>query len=138
MKTRLSISSLPPSVNHIYRHTRKGTFKTAAYNTWANAVGYEINRQMAGQPKWNEPVFVRLAMKRPRTNTDIDNRLKGFGDLLQAHGVVTNDKLIHGWNAFWHDGLPTGVAAYITIVPVTAVSRALRTHAPAKLIERAA
>jgi len=115
MKTRLQLEALPPSVNHIYRHTKRGTFKTAEYNTWANAVGYQVNRQMAGQPKWNEPVYVTLAMRRPRANCDVDNRLKGFGDLLQSHGVISNDKLIHGWNAFWSTSLPDGIAAEISI-----------------------
>lgn len=115
MKTRLQIEAMPPSVNHIYRHTKNGTFRTAEYNTWANAVGYAVNRQMAGQKKWTEPVYITIAMRRPRSNADIDNRLKGVGDLLQAHGVITNDKLIHGWNAYWSDTLPKGVAAEISI-----------------------
>lgn len=118
MKTRIQLSHLPPSVNHIYRHTRKGTFKTEAYNTWANAVGYDISRQMARgkQPRWSQPVYVTLAMRRPVNGTaDIDNRLKGIGDLLQSHGIVANDKLIHGWNAYWSDALPSGVAAEISI-----------------------
>lgn len=115
MKTRLQLEALPPSVNHIYRHTRRGTFRTEAYNTWANAVGYSLNRQMAGQPKWDESVYITAALRRPRSNADLDNRLKGLGDLLQAYGVIANDKHIHGWNAFWSEDLPEGVAAEISI-----------------------
>ena len=119
MKTRLQLSHLPPSVNHIYRHTRKGTFKTTAYVGWAAAVGHQVNRQMEGQPKWTGPVYVTVAMRCPRANSDIDNRLKGLGDLLQAHGVIANDKHIHGWNAFWSDTLPEGIAAEISITPTS-------------------
>jgi Holliday junction resolvase RusA-like endonuclease len=115
MKTRLKLESLPPSVNHIYRHTRRGTFRTEAYNTWANAVGYSVNRQMAKQQRWSQPVYITAALRRPRTNCDLDNRLKGLADLLQAHGVIANDKLIYGWNVYWSDALPAGTAAEISI-----------------------
>lgn len=115
MKTRLHLSHLPPSVNHIYRHTRKGTFRTEAYNAWANGEGHSINRQMEKQPRWSEPVYITAALRRPRTNHDLDNKLKALADLLQAHGIVKNDSLIHGWNAFWSWTLPAGVAAEISI-----------------------
>lgn len=116
-KTRLQLESLPPSVNHIYRHTKRGTFRTQEYNVWANAVGYSVNRQMAGQAKWDEPVYITAALRRPRSNADLDNRLKGLGDLLQSHGVIANDKLIDGWNVWWSRSLPEGIAAEITITP---------------------
>lgn len=115
MKTRLKLEALPPSVNHIYRHTKKGTFRTEAYNVWANGEGYSVNRQMAGQKKWTEPVFVTVAMRRPRSNADLDNRLKPLADLLQSMGVIENDKLIHGWNAYWSENLKPGIAAEISI-----------------------
>ena len=90
-----------------------------AYVGWAAAVGHQVNRQMEGQPKWTGPVYVTVAMRCPRANSDIDNRLKGLGDLLQAHGVIANDKHIHGWNAFWSDTLPEGIAAEISITPTS-------------------
>lgn len=117
MKTRISLAHLPPSVNHIYRRRKDGqVFKTQAYNTWANGEGYDLNRQMAGQKKWTGPVYLTLAMKRPRSNSDLDNRQKGIFDLLQAHGVIDNDKNIVGCNAFWTMDLPEGVSAQISIV----------------------
>jgi Holliday junction resolvase RusA-like endonuclease len=125
MKTRLQLFHLPPSVNHIYRHTKKGTFRTEAYNVWANGEGYSVNRQMAGQPRWVKPVFVRAAMRRPKGGSDLDNRLKGIGDLLQALGVISNDRLIHGWTVFWSEDLPEGVSAEITIIPAEAVEKAI-------------
>ena len=119
MKTRLSFEYLPPSVNHIWRHTRKNgkpvTYRTVEYNTWANSVGYSLNRQSANQPKWSTPVYITLAMRRPRTNADVDNRIKGFLDLLQSQGVLTSDKLVEGINAYWSRDLPEGVAAELVI-----------------------
>ena len=115
MKTRLQLAHLPPSVNHIYRHTRRGTFRTEAYRAWANAEGWTLCRQIANQPKWATPVYITAALRRPRANADLDNRLKGIGDLLQELGVIANDKLISGWNVFWSSDLPKEVAAEISI-----------------------
>ncbi len=120
MKTRLQLESLPPSVNHIYRSARSKTtgqvtvYRSAEYNTWANSVGHSVNRQMAGQARWDDRVYVTVAFRR-RANADLDNRLKALGDLLQAHSVITNDKLIDGWNVYWSDALPKGVAVEISI-----------------------
>lgn len=122
MKTRLTLHCLPPSVNHIYRHTRTGPKKTEAYRAWANGEGYAINRQLANQPRFDGPVFVTVAMRRPRANADLDNRLKGIGDLLQECKAIANDKHIHGWNAYWSADLPEGVAAEIAIVEADRVA----------------
>jgi Holliday junction resolvase RusA-like endonuclease len=121
MKTRLQIEALPPSVNHIYRSARSKTtgkvqvYRSQEYLTWQNAVGWSVKAQMARQPKWISPVYLTVAMRRPRSNADLDNRLKPLADMLQSLGVIENDKLIHGWNAYWTDALPSGVAAEISI-----------------------
>jgi Holliday junction resolvase RusA-like endonuclease len=121
MKTKLTLHCLPPSVNHIYRHTRRGVMKTEAYRAWANGEGYALNRQLANQKKFSGPVYVTIAMKRPSANSDIDNRLKGIGDLLQEIGAIANDKHIMGWNAFWFR-MPPGIAAEISIVGADEIS----------------
>jgi len=124
MKTKLTLSHLPPSVNHIYRHTRNGVRRTEAYNTWANGEGYGLNRQMAGQHRFAGPVYLVIAMRRPRSNADIDNRLKGLIDLLQQVGAIANDKLVMGVNAYWSATLPVGVAAEIAISEADALEAA--------------
>lgn len=117
MKTRLTLSHLPPSVNHIYRHTKGGkTFRTAEYLGWQNGEGWSVKAQLAKQHKFTGPVYITIAMRRPRSNADIDNRLKGVGDLLETCGAIENDKYIMGWNAYWSADLPQGVAAEIAIV----------------------
>lgn len=67
------------------------------------------------------PVYVTIAMRRPSANSDLDNRLKGIGDLLQEIGAIANDKHIMGWNAFWFE-LPPGIAAEISIVDAERVA----------------
>ena len=124
MKTRLTLCHLPPSVNHAYAHSRNGVRKSDAYRTWANGEGHLINRQMAGQHRFEGPVYITLAMKRPRSNADLDNRIKPIGDLLQAHGAISNDKHVMGWNVFWTASLPAGVSAEISIVEADALEAA--------------
>ena len=116
MKTRITLSHLPPSVNHAYARTRKGVRRSDAYMVWLNGEGHMLNRQMEGQHKFTGPVFITMAMRRPRSNADIDNRIKPTGDLLQALGIIDNDKNIMGWNVWWEPLLAEGIAAEISIV----------------------
>lgn len=117
MKTIIQLSELPPSVNHIYRRTKTGMTKTAKYRAWAKGAGWDAKCTIHGITKWDCPVFITVAMRRPRANSDLDNRLKGIGDLLQDAGIILNDKQIHGWNVWWTTtlALPDGVAAEISI-----------------------
>ena len=116
MKTRLTLAHLPPSVNAIWRHTRGGnTYRTAEYMTFLRGEEWNLAAQIKGQHKFVGPVYITVAMKRPRANSDLDNRIKGVGDLLQHVGVIDNDKNVMGWNVYWSADLPAGVAAEITI-----------------------
>ena len=117
MKTRLTLSHLPPSVNHAFIRRQTGqVIRTDAYRTWAQGEGYQVNRQLSGQHRFDGPVFITMAMRRPRSNADLDNRLKPIGDLLQKCGAIANDALIMGWNVYWSTSLPDGVSAEIAIV----------------------
>ncbi len=125
MKTRLVLAHLPPSVNAIWRFTKKGKmYRTEAYNTWANGEGWSVKAQVQRQHKFTGPVYVTLAMRRRRSNMDGDNFCKGIFDLLEDVGVIDNDKNIMGCNWFWSLDLPDGVAAEITIVQADALEAA--------------
>lgn len=121
MKTIIRLSAIGPTTNHIWRHTtsrttgKPVTYRQRDYMTWLNAVGYEVNRQASDQPKWDAPVYITMAMRRPRTNADLDNRIKSHLDLLQSHKVISDDKLVNGINAYWSEHLPDGVAVEIAI-----------------------
>ena len=113
---RYQLAHLPPSANHIWRHTKSGkTYRTDKYLAWLNAEGWNVKSQMPSQPKFASQVHITCPMRRPRANADLDNRLKGIGDLLQSVGAIADDKQIMGWNAWWCLDLPKGVAAAITI-----------------------
>ena len=126
MKARYKLAHLPPSVNHLWRHTKGGkTFRTRDYQTWLNGEGWNLKAQLPSQPRFDGPVYITCPMRRPRADADLDNRLKGIGDLLQSIGAIANDKLIMGWNCWWSDDLPAGVAAEISIVGADPVADAL-------------
>ena len=118
MTTTLTLATLPPSANVIWRTGRSGTYRNPKYVAWLNSEGLLLKSQLRGQTKFNEPVYVTMPMRRPRINSDADNRIKPVGDLLQTIGAVSNDKLIDGWKVFWSTTLPKGIAAQIRIEPV--------------------
>lgn len=125
MKTRLTLNALPPSVNAIWRFTKGGKmYRTSDYMCWRNAEGWNVNAQMRGQHCFIGPVFITVAMKRPRANSDLDNRAKGILDLLAHMEVIANDKDVMGLNLYWTRDLPQGVAAEITIVQADALEAA--------------
>ena len=118
MTTTLTLATLPPSANIIWRTGKRGTYRNPKYVAWLEAEGLLLKSQLRGQKKYDAPVYVKMELRRPRKNSDLDNRLKGTGDLLQAIGAITDDKLIIGWIAYWADDLPKGVAAEITIFSI--------------------
>lgn len=124
-KTRLTLASLPPSVNNIWRHTRGGkTYRTAEYMGFLRAEEWGLVPQLKTQHKFVGPVFVTVAMKRPRANADLDNRAKGLLDLLQHVQAIDDDKHVMGLNLYWSKDLPEGVAAEVVITQADALEAA--------------
>lgn len=124
-KTRLTLTALPPSVNAIWRHTRGGKmYRTSQYMGFLRAEEWNLVPQLKAQHKFVGPVFITVAMRRPRSNADLDNRAKGTLDLLQHVQAIDDDKNVMGLNLFWSADLPAGVAAEITIVQADALENA--------------
>lgn len=119
MKSVFQLEYLPPSANHMWRATRRfgkvHVYRSQAYMTWKNSVGWSLNRQAANQRRFDGPVFVTAALRRPRKNADCDNYTKCLGDLLQAHRIIENDKQIMGWNVYWSETLPEGIAVELVV-----------------------
>lgn len=102
-RTVISLPVVPPSANVMWRHGRGKTYRAPKYKNWLNTMGLIAKSQMRGQPTWAAPVKVSILMRRPRKNSDLDNRIKPLLDLLQSAGVIANDKLVVGINADWSD-----------------------------------
>jgi Holliday junction resolvase RusA-like endonuclease len=125
MKTILRLTALPPSVNAIWRHTRGGKmYRTSQYMGFLRAEEWNLVPQLKAQHKFVGPVFITIAMRRPRSNADLDNRAKGTLDLLQHVKAIDDDKNVMGLNLYWSRDLPEGVAAEIVITQADALEDA--------------
>ena len=125
MKTILRLTALPPSVNAIWRHTRGGKmYRTTQYMGFLRAEEWNLVPQLKAQHKFTGPVFITIAMRRPRSNADLDNRAKGTLDLLQHVKAIDDDKNVMGLNLYWSRDLPEGVAAEIVITQADALEDA--------------
>ena len=118
MTTTLTLATLPPSANVIWRTGKGGTYRNPKYVAWLQAEGLLLKSQLRGQKKFDEPVCVQMDLRQPRANSDLYNRLKPISDLLEAVGAVSNDKIIHRWDFGWQIMMPKGIAAYIEIMPL--------------------
>ena len=124
-KTRLTLTALPPSVNAIWRQTSGGKmYRTTQYMTFLRGEEWNLVPQLKTQHKFVGPVFITIAMRRPRSNADLDNRAKGTLDLLQHVKAIDDDKNVMGLNLYWSRDLPEGVAAEIVITQADALEAA--------------
>jgi Holliday junction resolvase RusA-like endonuclease len=81
---------MPISVNALYVRARgRRPFLNPKYRAWKEEAGWMLQSQ---RPK---PIkgHYHLTIAVPPSRGDVDNRAKAVGDLLQAHGVVENDRL---------------------------------------------
>lgn len=104
---------VPPSLNNIFTNVRgKGRVRTARYRTWARAAGNEVMAQT--KRNFPGPVLVDITCKRPRSNCDVDNYIKGCLDLLVDMAVLSDDKNVQEVRARWGDC----EGAVVTIIPL--------------------
>lgn len=86
----LMLSDPPPSVNAMYRNVSgRGRVRTKAYKAWAKVAWAELQQQAL--PKFSGQVSVTIQLPQ-KMRGDVDNRAKATLDLLQACGVVANDR----------------------------------------------
>jgi Holliday junction resolvase RusA-like endonuclease len=98
---------LAPSVNGLtFNVPGKGRRKTERYSAWLKAAGRELAAQRC--PKFTGHVNVSLFAGIPKRSRDIDGTLKAALDLLEAHGIVVNDRLVVSVAARWDRTIPTG------------------------------
>ncbi|GAA4652063.1 crossover junction endodeoxyribonuclease RusA [Kistimonas scapharcae] len=90
---------LPPTVNHVWKHTVRGrracVYMSAEGKAYRQHVGLECNRQQVSGLKLSGRLVVRVGLAFPdRRRCDIDNRLKALFDGLTAAGVWLDDSQI--------------------------------------------
>ena len=91
------ILRLPPpiSTNAIWRSFVRGgratTIKSAAYRKWMADAGAMLEAQRPGCVEGAYKLSLALPCK---CRIDLDNSVKAYSDLLEAHQVVANDRLM--------------------------------------------
>ena len=96
---RYSLPGLPPTVNHMYRHRGKITYKTADAKAWIKSCLWELQQQDLPDTPIAETVRVSLTFLSPdRRRWDIDNRVKAVQDLLMEAGIIEDDSLVWDLN----------------------------------------
>lgn len=85
------------------RHGKKlpGRLKTEAYQRWLNAAGWELQNQRPGRIEGRYEITIAA-----QTPKDIGNLEKATSDLLQAHGVVSNDRETRRLVVEWDETVP--------------------------------
>ena len=79
-----------PSLNSLWvRAPGKPRTRSAAYNDWLRAAGWDVRRQIVGMP----PIDCRfnVVIEVPITRRDTDNWSKATLDLCESVGLMTND-----------------------------------------------
>ncbi len=107
----------PISANRLWRPVRGRMIATERYRTWKQAAGAEINRQRPGRIKGAFSCRIVLERKEGRGRIDADNGIKACLDILQAYGVIENDRLANEVNVSWSENM-TG--AYVVLTAVAA------------------
>lgn len=81
---------VPPSVNALHDFGRGRPYRSAAYKDWIEHAGRALIAQRPGRiiGEFRAVIDLPASLK-----GDPDNYAKAPLDLLQAHGVISNDKL---------------------------------------------
>ncbi len=94
---------VPPSANTMWRRVGNKTLLSKKYREWRGSGQLNILEQGFTELRIGGPLSVDITCKRPRKNCDIDNRIKPVLDLLQAAGVIEDDKHVMEVTARWGD-----------------------------------
>ncbi|WP_081630999.1 RusA family crossover junction endodeoxyribonuclease [Aureimonas ureilytica] len=109
---------VPPSVNAMFKNTRRGRARTEAYEVWRMEAAAAIRRQQV--PAFKGRVLVNMAFEIDLLRADADNRIKAMNDLLVEIGVIQDDSLIPG--GLFSKLPPTNGTAHIQIWPAQSVT----------------
>jgi crossover junction endodeoxyribonuclease RusA len=91
----------PPSVNDLWAPDGKGGLrKSSRYASWLVAAGTLVNTQRPGAIPGDYEMRLVLSSRR---KIDLDNAVKATSDLLQANGVIANDRLAKRIVLEWSD-----------------------------------
>lgn len=115
MKTVIKLQHMPPSTNNLFANVAgRGRVKTERYRTWWQAAGWDMAKYH--NHRWEEPVYLTIALGKLNTQSDCSNRVKAIEDLLVAHKIIPGDtiKWVRGVNVYVAQEPFDGVEVTIT------------------------
>lgn len=103
MSITFTLTSLPPSTNHLFATVKGRRIKSAAYKAWLTAAGWEIRARCI--PMTVGPVAVQIEVERPAGNRrrDVDNLIKPTLDAMVSAQAIEDDSLIERVTIGWAD-----------------------------------
>ena len=94
----------PPSVNSLWRHTGKRTYRTNKYTSWAAEAAEYLSGQDIPSKPIAHPVKIEMAVGRPdRRRRDIDNLVKSVLDIICQNNILEDDHWVHDLNVYWSE-----------------------------------
>lgn len=116
---------LPPSVNNIWRHRRLSNGKlivypSVTYQKWKREAGWEWTRQRPKNFRQIHGHFQAIVTIAPfhKRKLDLDNRIKGLFDLLQAVGAIADDANCRRYTHQWGEREDAPMGCRILIQPI--------------------
>lgn len=92
----------PISTNSIWRAVDGRVIKSAKYRAWLLECGAEIQRQHPG--RIDGAYSIRITLQEG-LRLDLSNCIKSAEDILQAHGIIENDRLCRHIECGWARGV---------------------------------
>lgn len=92
----MELKGLPPTVNHLYRSTRRGRrYKTALGKLYEDYIALNFKNIWQAKSSYDGPIELRIKLTASnRRRWDIDNRVKALQDGLMAGGVIKDDSQV--------------------------------------------
>ena len=99
---------IPPSVNALWFNVAgRGRFRTDSYKAWLAEAGWMLKEQRVTRIRG--PVGLTMLAGLPKRPRDLDGCLKAACDLLEANGIIENDRLIAELFVRWDKTVPSGL-----------------------------
>lgn len=85
---------VPPSANKLFAGVGR-RFKSPPYKRWIKITDTEIMAQRVGQPRFDGPVSIVIAVPFTRGKRDVDNHTKPIVDALVRMKIIPDDNDNH-------------------------------------------
>lgn len=105
----VEMSSLPPSVNTIWKRFGRNVCRSDAYKAWLQSAGWELATREPRGSSVKGPYALELRFRRDASaaaRLDLGNLEKAVSDLLVAHGVIQDDSLAQSISMAWSSDGP--------------------------------